>query len=72
MGVDVLFHEAQANHILLPMKEIMIKKLLNYVFLFSSTKHYTREEHFLGKSNDHYDLDYRIKYLDINNYKIPK
>ena len=25
MGVDVLFHEAQANHILLPMKEIMIK-----------------------------------------------
>ena len=49
------------------MKEIMIKKLLNYVFLFSSTKHYTREEHFLGKSNDHYDLDYRIKYLDIKN-----
>ncbi len=49
------------------MKEIMIKKLLNYVFLFSSTKQYTREEHFLGKSNDHYDLDYRIKYLDIKN-----
>ena len=44
----------------------MIKKLLNYFFLNSSTKHYANEEYFLSKSNDHYDLDYRIKYLDRN------
>tara|TARA_B100001029_G_C14591786_1_gene199395 strand:+ start:113 stop:259 length:147 start_codon:yes stop_codon:yes gene_type:complete len=45
----------------------MIKKLLRYVFLNLSNPNYNAEENFLSKSNDHYDLDYRIKYLDKTN-----
>ena len=48
------------------MKVIMVKKLLRYI-LINSLKNYTNEEVFLSKSVDHYDLDYRIKYLDSNN-----
>ena len=45
------------------MKMRMIKQLLNMV-LFISLKDKNPEEYFLSKSTDHYDLDYRIKYLD--------
>ncbi len=45
------------------MKKRIIKQLLNIV-LFVSLKDKNPEEYFLSESTDHYDLDYRIKYLD--------
>ncbi len=43
----------------------MIKKLFKYVFKIPSFYYYEyTEETFLSESADHYDLDYRIKYLD--------
>ena len=48
------------------MKILMIKKLLN---LFSVQVRYPKLslELYLSKSEDHYDLDYRIKKLDQKN-----
>ena len=46
------------------MKKRMIKQLLNIVFFASLKNKNTPEEYFLSESTDHYDLDYRIKYLD--------
>ena len=42
----------------------MLKKLLNLIFQESLNRNYVKHEHFLSKSSDHYDLDYRIKLID--------
>ena len=42
----------------------MLKKLLNLIFKESLQNNYSENEHFLSKSSDHYDLDYRIKLID--------
>ncbi len=44
----------------------MIRKLLN-LFLYNKKYNSIRNELFLSKSEDHYDLDYRIKFLDLEN-----
>ena len=44
----------------------MIKELLNIVFSKIISNNNKNAETFLSKSFDHYDLDYRIKYLDKN------
>ena len=41
----------------------MITKLLN-IFFNRSKSIQNKSEVFLSNSKDHYDLDYRIKYLD--------
>ncbi len=41
----------------------MIKRIFE-LFLSNNQKNYNKTEYFLSKSTDHYDLDYRIKFLD--------